>query len=198
VTEESEVVALAAQIDELRQQLDQARREVATAKATIAQWNARLEQEGIGATLMMRHAFKKLGEKVDGLATTLADALERGKLKTPAGPRWDDLDQEQEAAQLAELRTWINGLLLVQYPEYTVPACWEGHRAALWELGNLQAEWQRVYGDPHGGDLEAALWFHERWLPGTIGRLSRAINSDGAFGCRLHGAARPTYGQRRA
>src|ERR1700722_9201637 len=89
VTEESEVVALAAQIDELRQQLDQARRDVATAKAVVAQWNARLEQEGIGATLVMRHAFKKLGEKVDGLATTLADALERGKLKTPAAPRWD-------------------------------------------------------------------------------------------------------------
>jgi hypothetical protein len=180
VTEESEVVALAAQIDELRQQLDQARRDVATAKAIIVQWDARLEQEGVGAILMMRLAFKKVGEKVDGLTVTLADALERGKLKIPAGPRWDDLDQEQEAAQLAELRAWINGVLLVQYPEYAVPACWEGHRVALWELGNLRAEWQRVYGDPHGGDLEAALWFYERWLPGTVGRLSRAINSAAA------------------
>jgi hypothetical protein len=85
-----------------------------------------------------------------------------------------------------------------QYPEYPVPACWASHRAALWELGNLHAEWQRVYGHPGDGDLEAALWFHERWLPGTIGRLSRAINSDGAFGCPVHGATNRAYGQRRA
>lgn len=79
-----------------------------------------------------------------------------------------------------------------------MPGCWEAHPAALWELGNLHAEWQRIYADPRGADLESALWFHERWLPGTIGRLNRAINSDGAIGCRVHGLGAHTYGQRRA
>jgi hypothetical protein len=73
------------------------------------------------------------------------------------------------SAQLAQLRAWVNGVLIAQYPEYTVPACWEGHLPAWWELGNLAAEWTSVYGDPRGADLEAAMWFHERWLPGTIG-----------------------------
>jgi hypothetical protein len=197
MSESEAVAALAVQLDELRQQLDEARQDAAAAKATVAQWNARLETEGVGATLMMRRDFKKLGEKVDGLATTLADALDRGKLKTPPAPRWDDLDQEQEAGQLAALRQWVNGLLLAHYPEYTLPGCWEAHRTALWELGNLCAEWQRVYADPRGVDLEAALWFHERWLPGAVGRINRAINSDGAIGCRLHGLSSPPYGQAR-
>jgi hypothetical protein len=195
-SEREAVAALAAQLEELRQQLDEARRDAAAAKATVAQWNARLEQEGVGATLMMRRDFKKLAEKVDGLTTTLADTLDRGKLKTPAAPRWDDLDQEQEAAQLATLREWVSGFLRGQYPEYTLPGCWEAHRTALWELGNLRAEWQRVYADPRGVDLEAALWFHERWLPGAVSRLNRAINSDGAIGCHVHGLSSQPYGSR--
>lgn len=162
----------------------------------MAQWNARLERDGVGATLMMRHAFKKLDEKVEDLAKTLADAVDRGELKAPPAPRWDSADQEQFAAQLDDLRNWVHGVLRAQYPDYALPACWEAHRTALWELGNLHAEWQRVYADPRGPDLEAALWFHERWLPGTIGRLNRAINSEGEFGCRVH-AAGARYGQKR-
>ena len=154
------------------QQLAHARQEAADAKATVAQWNARLDRDGIGATLMMRRDFKKLGEKVDGLAQTLAGELDTGKLNNPAAPRWDNLDQEQQAAQLAQLRAWVDGVLLRQYPEYPLPGCWHAHRAALWELGNLYAEWLRIYAGPLGADLEAALWFHERWLPGTIGRLN--------------------------
>src|SRR5215472_5159908 len=139
----------------------------------------------------MQQKLKKLDEKVDGLAAALADAMDHGKMRTLPAPRWDDLDQAGEAAQLAALREWVSGVLLVQYPEYELPVCWEAHRAALWELGNLQAEWQRVYGDPRGADIESALWFHERWLPGTIGRLNRAINSDA--GCRAHGYGGRAY-----
>jgi hypothetical protein len=134
---------------------------------------------------MMRRDFKKLSEKVDGMAATVADAMDHGKLKPPPAPRWDDLDQAEEAAQLTRLREWVNGVLLAQYAEYTLPGCWEAHRAALWELGNLHAEWQHVYGDPRGVDLEAALWFHERWLPGAVNRLGKSINSDA--GCLSHG-----------
>ena len=179
------IAALAIQVEQLSHQLDQARQDAAAAKATVAQWNARLEQGGIGATLMMRRDFTKLDEKVEGLAATLADAMEHEKLTAPSAPRWDNLDQADEAAQLAELREWVNGVLRAQYPEYILPGCWEAHHVALWELGNLHAQWRRVYGDPRGVDLEAALWFHERWLPGALARLNRAISPDA--GCRTHG-----------
>src|SRR5215467_6351123 len=68
-----------------------------------------------------RREIAQLNEKVNGLAKTMAGALGGGKLKAPSGPRWDSLDQDQEAAQLGQLRAWVNGVLLVQYPEYTFP-----------------------------------------------------------------------------
>lgn len=186
---------LAREVDEARRHRDQDRQDVAAAKTAVAQWNARLQVEGIGPTLSMRRDIKTLAERVDALAATLGTALDQGKMKAPPGPRWDNLDQAAEAAQLAALREWVNGVLRVQYPEYPLPDCWEGHRAALWELGALHAEWRRVLDDPRGVSLESLLWFHERWLPGALARLNKAIsNANGS--CGVHGYSARAYRQR--
>lgn len=170
---------LAREVDGVRQQRDQDRQDLAAAKTAVAQWNARLTVEGIGPTLAMRRDIKNLREQAEALAAT----LDQGKLKSPAGPRWDNLNPDQAAAQLAEVRDWVNGVLRIQYPEYKLPDCWSNHRAALWELGALHAEWRRGVDNPHGADLESMLWFHERWLPGTLGRLNKAITCT-PFDCR--------------
>lgn len=193
MSEHDPAASAAAQVEELRRQLDQAHKDIGTAVATVARWNARLENEGIGATLMMRRDFKKLREELEQhrahiadqvgkLAAALAEAADQGKLKGPAAPRWDGLEPAEEAAQLAALRAWVDGVLAVEYRDYRLPDCWDAHRAAWWELGNLHAEWLAVYSDPRGVNLERALWFHERWLPGTVARLTRAIPCDEA-GC---------------
>lgn len=176
---------LAREIGEARQQAARDRQDVAAAKTAVAQWNARLTAEGIGPTLAMRRDIKNLREQAGALAATLAAALDQGKLKAPRGPRWDNLDQAAEAAQLAALRDWVNGVLRVQYPGYKLPDCWANHREALWELGALHAEWLRIFGGPRGADLESMLWFHERWLPGALARLNRAITCKGfGFECQ--------------
>jgi hypothetical protein len=180
------VEELTREVDGLREQRDQDRQDVAAAKTAVAQWNARLTTEGIGPTLAMRRDIKNLSERIDALAATLGTALDHGKLKAPTGPRWDNLDPDQEAAQLARLREWVDGVLRVQYPGYKLPDCWPAHREALWELGGLHAEWQRVFDDPRGASLESMLWFHERWLPGTLGRLDKAISNTN-LGCPQHG-----------
>jgi hypothetical protein len=184
---------LAAEVDELRRQRDQDSKDVAAARTAVAQWNARLQVEGIDPTLAMRRDIKKLREDLDqlraevaGLSAAVKSAVDGGKAKAPQGPRWDNLDQDQEAAQLARLREWVNGVLRVQYPGYKLPDCWEGHREALWELGTLHAEWERTYADPRGVDLDRAEWFHERWLPGTLSRLDKAISNTN-LGCPQHG-----------
>jgi hypothetical protein len=178
------VEELCREVDEVRQQRDQDRQAIAAAKTAVAQWNARLQVEGIGPTLAMRRDIETLTQRVDALAATLGTAMDHGKLKAPAGPRWDNLDQAEEAAQLAQLREWVDGVLRVQYPGYQLTDCWANHREALWELGALHAEWVRIFGDPHGVDLEGMLWFHERWLPGTIGRLNR-VNTCNGFECHV-------------
>jgi hypothetical protein len=177
---------LAAEVEETRRQRAQDRQDVAAARTAVAQWNARLTTEGIGPTLAVRRDIKNLSERTDALAAALGTALDQGRLKAPHGPRWDNLDQDEEAAQLARLREWVDGVLRVQYPGYRLPDCWPAHREALWELGALHAEWQRVFGDPRGVNLESMLWFHERWLPGTLGRLDRAISNTN-LGCLQHG-----------
>jgi outer membrane murein-binding lipoprotein Lpp len=191
--EDDPVTALAMRVEELAREVDEARQDLAAAKTVVAQSAARLQVEGIGPIVSMRNAVKQLGEKVDGLAAALAAALDQGKLKAPAAPDWDSLDQAERDAHLAALRDWVSGVLLVRYPEYTFPGCWEHHPTALWELGNLHAEWKRIYASPRGADLEAALWFHERWLPGTLGRLNKAINKGDGY-CRDHGLG--SHGQK--
>jgi hypothetical protein len=156
------VEELAREVDGLREQHDQDRQDVAAARTAVAQWNARLTTEGIGPALAMRRDIKKLREDLDqlraeaaGLSSAVKSAVDGGKTKAPQGPRWDNLDQDQEAAQLARLRDWVNGILRVQYPGYKLPDCWPAHREALWELGGLHAEWQRVFSDPRGASLKA-------------------------------------------
>jgi hypothetical protein len=177
VSEPDTIAALAAQVGELREL-------AGSLEATVAAWDARLEREGIGATFAVRLEIKQLREQVGQLAAGLAGALDTGKLKDPPAPRWDGLEPADEAGQLATLRAWAGRFLAVQYPGYRLPACWPTHREALWELGTLYAEWQRVYAGPRGADLAGALWFHERWLPGTLARLARSIPCDEA-GCQL-------------
>lgn len=155
--------------------------QVADLRTTVSTWTARLDRE-TGSGLMVRLDIKRLREQVERLAADLAAALDTGTLKAPAAPRWAGLDDGEEVRQLHALRDWAGSVLAVQYPGYLrgLPPCWPGHREALWELGNLRAEWQRIYADPRGADLAAALWWHERWLPGVLTRLKNSIPCDEA------------------
>jgi hypothetical protein len=164
------LAALAAQVADLRGQL-------ARAQGDVGQARARLE-EFAGQDMVMLAAIKGLGETLDGL-------VGKREAADPPAPFWLRLDDEEHAARLGELRNWVDRFARVQYPEYLakIPPCWEAHPAAIWELSNLMTEWVRIYGDPDNRPLQDALWFHERWLPGALGRLAQAVRCD-ATGCR--------------
>jgi hypothetical protein len=99
--------------------------------------------------------------------------------------------EDEGRKMLGELRRWVEDFARKHYPAYMarLPACWLHHPEAVWELSTLKAEWERVYGDPDNRDLAGALWWHERWLPGVIARLEKAITCD-ISGCRR--TARPS------
>ena len=164
------LAALAAQVDDLRGK-------VAKLQGVVASWNARLETEGIGATLLLRTEVKHLAEQLEA-------ALAAHRLTPPPAPYWLRLDAAEHRKRLTELRSWVEEFLRVQYADYTsgLRFCWANHPTAIWELSTLMTEWRRVYGDENNRDLSAALWWHERWLPGTLARL-KAIPCDEA-GCR--------------
>lgn len=205
MTEPDPVAALAAQLEELRGQ-------VARYQAIVTSWNARLEQEGIGGTLMLRHEVKELTRKLDSEITKFgADAQREARAEAEAeireeikklgqkldaaiarreadefpAPYWIGLSRDEAAARVAKLGEWVERVARVQWPAYMskVPECWPNHGEAVWELSNLMTEWHRIYGDEDNRDLQAALWYFERWLPGVLGRLGAALKCDVA-GCR--------------
>ena len=109
----------------------------------------------------------------------IAGEEERAAAVTP--PVWFGLSRDQYDAQLQRLRKFVDGHLRVTYRDYlgeVLHDCWARHPAALWELGNLQAEWDRIYqGDRPS--LASALAWHDRWLPGVRARLVDIMH-----GCR--------------
>jgi regulator of replication initiation timing len=172
MTEPGPVAALAAQLEELRGQL-------ARAQGDVGHVRARLEA-GAGQTMMLRLEVKQLRER-------LGEALETHKLEPAPAPWWCTGETEGKA-MLAELREWVDGFARRHYPGYLarLPACWANHPEAVWELSTLRAEWQRVYAEPGNAELQGALNWHDKWLPGVLGRLAASVKCDEA-GCRRPG-----------
>jgi hypothetical protein len=181
------VLALAAQLDDLRG-------EVTDMRAALDSWKGEM------ARLMHdRLAVKHLGEDVAALRDqvarlTAAKTSVQGKpggkdseAEEPLAVYWPGLDRGEQSATLAELGAWVDQFLRPNYPSYKLAGCWVNHPEAIWELGGIWQEWLQVYHGDEGPSLAASLWWHERWLPGVLGRLERAIRCDEG-GCM---AARP-------
>jgi hypothetical protein len=62
-------------------------------------------------------------------------------------------------------------VLRQHYGGYELRDCWPLHIHAIWELSTLAAEWHRTYRGSRP-DLARALEFHDRWLPGTMRRIT--------------------------
>ncbi len=62
-------------------------------------------------------------------------------------------------------------MLRQHYGGYELRDCWPRHIHAVWELSTLAAEWHRTYGGTRP-DLARALEFYDRWLPGTMRRIT--------------------------
>jgi hypothetical protein len=162
------------------------------ALAALAAQVADLRSQVSRATAwQMRNAgLDGLPAKVDELGQALEDALDGGAVRVQA-PFWLDLTQEEYTAELAELAEWVSKVLMPSYRDYTEMAirpCWPNHLAAVWELSTIRAEWRRVY-DRKKPELAGALNWHDRWLPGVLARLEKAMHSCTAGGCR-HGRPR--------
>ncbi len=164
------VAALAAQLEELRGRL-------ARAEGTAGQARAR-QEDASGQVAMLRLEVKQLREQ-------LAEAIGKRKLAPPPAPWWV-VSEAEGRAMLAGLREWVEGFARRHYPGYMarLPRCWANHPEAVWELSTLRAEWERIYADEDNRDLQGALAWHDRYLPGVITRLAASIGCDES-GCRM-------------
>lgn len=178
MTDSDPLFDLAAQLEELSAQLEVWRGQWGRTQGEIGVLRERLERES-GQTIMLRVEVKRLLAEVKALAEQLEQALEKRQLTPPAAPWWCVTEAEGRS-MLAELRHWVEDFARKHYPAYLarLPACWPNHPEAVWELSTLRAEHERVYGDEDNRDLAGALWWYERWLPGVIARLEKAITCD--------------------
>ena len=138
--------------------------QVAALRGQIHAINQRLDQAGLRADL-------NLAERFEDLAQSVADALDAASPRGPAAPYWIGLDRDIYHARLADLRRWADTVLRQHYGGYELADCWPRHIHAIWELSTLAAEWHRTYGAPRA-DLARALEFYDRWLPGTMRRIT--------------------------
>jgi hypothetical protein len=170
VTDPDPAAALAAQVEELRGVVERC-------QAIVAAWDARLETEGIGGTMMLRLEVKQLRDRLD-------EALAKRQLAPPPAPWWC-VGADEGKAMLAELSGWVDGFARRHYPGYLarLPRCWANHPEAVWELSTLRAEWERIYGDPDNRDLQGALIYHDKFFPGVLSRLGASVKCDES-GCR--------------
>jgi hypothetical protein len=143
------LAALAAQVADLRGQV-----------AVIGQ---RLDAAGLTGDLDLAARFEEL-------AQTVADALDAAAPRGPSPVFWLGLDEDDQAAELAKLREWVNLVLRGEYGIRELRDCWPAHKRAVWEVSTLAAEWHRVYGGKRA-DRDRALDFYDRWLPNTVRRV---------------------------
>src|SRR5690348_17312187 len=128
----------------------------------------RLEGE-TSQTALLRLEVKQQGDRLE-------EAIEKRRLKPPPAPWWQ-VDEAEGRTMMAELADWVDTFLRRNYPGYLarIPECWGFHGEAIWELSTLRAEWTRIYGDEDNRDLQGALAWHDRLLPGVLGRLAEVI-----------------------
>lgn len=108
-----------------------------------------------------------------------------------SAPVWVGLSQEDYDGQLRKLAAFVDQHLRVAYRDYlgtVLHDCWVRHPAALWELGNLRAEWNRIY-DRGQPSLSGALAWHDRWLPGVRSRLADIMQGCRKDRCSKDGAS---------
>jgi hypothetical protein len=123
---------------------------------------------------------------------TVANALDAAAPCGPAAPYWIGLDHDTYTTQLADLRRWVDIVLRQQYSGYELRDCWPRHTDAIWELSTLAAEWHHTYRRPRP-DLARALEFHDRWLPGTMRRITSFTRECRSQCVTLRSPARPSY-----
>ena len=169
MTDPDPVADLAAQLAELRGQWARSQGEIGALREQL--------KGSTGQVMVLLVAVKRLSKRLN-------EVLAKGQLTPPPAPWWV-ADQNEIRSMLAELRHWVEDFARKQYPSYMarLRPCWPNHPEAVWELSTLMAEWERVYSDADNRDLAGALWWHERWLPGAIARLDKAITCDES-GCR--------------
>jgi hypothetical protein len=109
----------------------------------------------------------------------LTAAVERLSVEPdrPAVWTWVGMDTDTRREALRELARWVDEVLVGRYQldDRVLPRCWYRHPDAVEELSWLYADWTRVYRGGRGSSTSAAGEWHDRWKPGVLDRITKAL-----------------------
>lgn len=128
---------------------------------------------------MDRAQLEQLAAQLDDLNSRLTDAINAVSPRGAPAPRWDNVDRLAYKTQLDALRTWIRTILRPWYITggwCVLPKCWDEHPYVIVELSTIAVAWKRAY-VRRRPDLELALDWHERILPGAMTRVAAATRN---------------------
>jgi len=145
---------------------------VAALSGTVAAINTRLGvAEGRLGGAADQAAVEDLAGQFAELASEVAEALACSP-KGPPAINWANLQGDERADVLGQLREWVTRVLLPYYPGCGLRPCWERHPQAVIELGNMWSSWLQVY-RPKRPDIRLALEWHDRWMPNAMRRIDQ-------------------------
>ncbi|MGH3575804.1 MAG: hypothetical protein ACRDUW_28975 [Pseudonocardiaceae bacterium] len=117
------------------------------------------------------------GELLRGLAGDVTKLIATTPAKQPPPVAWLLTTHPETCLEvLTDLLAWLRDVYLM-YPGAVLPSCWMWHPACIEELVCLRQYHAEAYGPPAKG-VAKAQEFHERFLPGTVKRLSGTPYSD--------------------
>jgi Domain of unknown function (DUF4913) len=98
----------------------------------------------------------------------------------PSAYSWADLDAPAATNAWAELRSWVDTILVVRYPHTAtgknarlVCSCWYRHPYAVEEITALYVAWLHAYRDPTAPSTAPNDW--QRRLSDACGRVSQHV-----------------------
>jgi hypothetical protein len=145
----------------------------AALRAHLAELERELRERDNTLAASLGRQSTELADLQDLVGSLVAQvtSLQGDSRYTPA-PNWLTLatDDAEYRKQFTALSEWVDGFLRPNYGCQEIHDCWAHHTRAIWELGNIWAEWCRVYNRDRAELLGALAW-HDRWLPGALRRL---------------------------
>lgn len=120
-------------------------------------------------------------DEVQVALAAVTDAVSKLGTEPDSTPMWvwTEMDPESQRGALRELAGWVDEVLVGRYHtgQEQLPRCWYRHPAAVEELSWLYLDWVKVYRGGKGSSTSAAGEWHDRWRPGVMDRLGRALSN---------------------
>ena len=121
---------------------------------------------------------RAVSELAGGLAALAEEIAEDAGARPLRAPWWPGLAGAERQEAWHDLTVWVEEVFRQRHPEdYSkLGRCWYRHPDVVDDLGALRVAWHAAYRAKSPLPSAAVEW-HDRWYPGVLGRITKALGS---------------------